>query len=134
MLSKLRKTTAVLALCLIFSCGDKPSVDDAKKALNDVFGKIGKVENVEKLNGWFEDNNNRYVMEVKYEIELDKEGKKELKSASKNVFAALMMQPILQICSKNGKLSDTCEGKAKLVFRKTEKGWTIIDNKSQYVE
>ena len=134
MLSRLKKTAAILAFCLVFSCGDKPSVDDAEKALYDVFGKMGKVEDVEKLNGWFEDNNNRYVMEVKYKIELNKEAKRELESAKRNVFAALMVQPILQICSKNGKLSDTCEGKAKLVFRKTEKGWIIIKNKSQYIE
>ena len=133
MFSKLRKTTAVLALCLVFSCGNKPSEGDAQKAISNVFGKLGKVEDVEKVNGWSGDNKNLYTMEVKYEIDLNEKVKRAIKSSKRDSFDNSMVQLILPICFKNGKLMDVCKGKAKLTFRKTEKGWTVINNKSKYV-
>ncbi len=137
MVSKTGKILCLLLLCFIFSCGGKPSVDDAQKALNNVFGKagsnMGKVEDVEKINGWFEnDDKSRYVMEVKYKIKLNDETKKELQSASG--LSAILIQPLIQICSKDGKLSDTCEAKAKIVFRKTEQGWMPVKEDSRYIE
>jgi len=136
---RIRKLLPALGLVFIISCGNQPSTSDAQKALESALGKLGKIEDVEKINGWYEDNNNIYVMEVKYKIKLNKEAKAELEETQRNAFGALIFSPLLKICTKNGnirgEIGDECKGKAKLAFRKTDNGWMIINdkNKTQYI-